>query len=317
MRSLGKFVIGLILVVSVLANFVAFKKYRNTRPIFWVNGEGYTQKEFYGFLEGQAGPEVKAKIASRMAIEQEAKKQGIYPTDAEVKEVFDEQMELKWKFAQEMQRSPWKAEEAKNAIREGLCQQRLLVKDITTTPDELKEEYNQRPAAYDMPNKAHTEFAVVMDETLVDQIKLLMSKDNPPVNPHEIMGQFPNKVFFLGDKYTYTWIQPFGNSQIQSEIFSMKPGEVKVTNPSPQDATSGVKKILIRMNEIIPGHKSDPNDPKIKERINTQVALRRGKPWQEKFTELWGNTKFVSENANDERYINMVLFPNRTAAAGK
>ncbi len=314
MRSLGKFVIGLILVASVLANFVAFKKYRNTRPIFWVNGQGYTQKEFYSFLEGQAGPEIKAKIASRMAIEQEAKKQGLDPTDAEVQQTFDEQKELNWKFAQEMQRSPWKAEEAKNAIREALCKQKLLVKDITTTPDELKDEYNLRAAAYDIPNKAHAEFAVVMDDSLVDQVKILMSKDKPPVNPREIMAQFPNKVYFLGENYTYTFVQPFGHPEILTELFSMKPGDVKVTNPSATDAKSGVKKIVIRMNEVIPGHKSDPNDPKIKEKINTQVALRRGKPWQEKFTEIWGNTKFVSENPNDEKYINMVLFPNRTAA---
>ncbi len=316
MRSLGKFVLGLILVASVLGNFVLYKKYRNTRPIFWVNGQGYTKKEFYDYLEGQSGPEVKAKIASRMAIFQEAKKQGVEPSDAEIKEAFDEQKEINWKFAREMQQSPWKAEEAKNAVREGLCKQKLLVKDVSTTPDELKDEYAQRAAAYDVPNKALTEFAVVMDETLVDQVKLLMSKDKPPVNPREIMGQFPNKVVFLGENYIYTFRQPFGNSQVLAELFTMKPGDVKVTNPSPEDARSGVKKILIRMNGIVPGHKSDPNDPKIKEKINTQVAIKRGKPWQEKFTEIWGNSKFVSENANDERYINMVLFPNR-AAAGK
>src|SRR5205085_2518920 len=115
------------------------------------------------YLEQEAGPQVKAKIAQRMLAEQAAQNEHLSPTDKEVEDDYNAEKERSYVFARTVALNPWRGAELKEEIRENLCKQRLLVKDVNVTNDELQEEYKRQPAAYDTPNKARTQLAVITD----------------------------------------------------------------------------------------------------------------------------------------------------------
>lgn len=296
------------LVVSLLFNVVAYKKYRNNRPIMSINGDTFTEKDFVEYLKAQAGPTVKAAIAERILVKQEAKKQGVLPTDAEVEEEYNHQKEINWQLARKVMNNPWLASEAKESIRLDLARTRLRIKGIQVTDEEIKDEYNRAAALYDTPNKAHVELAAVVDPSVTNDVKQLLEKQ---VAPQVIMEQFKQKVVFLGDNNTFTIQQPLGYPKIFADIFAMKPNEVKVFQATNDLARMGARQMVIRMKDIVPGSKANLSDPKTKEKISTRLALQRGKPWQEVLSGIWANTKFEAEDPNDKRLVEAVLFPGR------
>lgn len=312
MRVLRVFVI-VALLASLMMNFILYKKYYNGRAILSVNGQPYAERDLTNMLKAQAGFEVKGRVVERILVEQEAKKQGVYPTQKEVDDAYNDQKEMSWQFARQMEQRPWQINETKARIQQQLAQQRLLVKDTPVTPEEISTEYAARPMAYDTPNKAKGTLAVILDPTIIADVKQLLEK-NPPVSPDVIKQQYStSKVVFLGDEGVFTFVQPFGNTKMNGEIFGMKPGEVKQLPPG-ELARQGAKALLVRLKEIVPGKKADLNDPKTKEKITTYLALQRGKPWQEKLQKLYFSADIWTDDPQDKRIIQAVLFPDRERA---
>ncbi|MCS6775144.1 MAG: hypothetical protein RMJ43_05535 [Chloroherpetonaceae bacterium] len=301
------------LIASLGLNFILYKKYRSGRAIITLNGEGITRRDIDGWLEQQAGPRAKALFVQRVLVNQEAKKQGVLPTQQEVEEEFARRREENWQFARQVDMNPWMAGEMKKQIQEELAKIRLMAKDVPVTEEEMREEYRQNPMRYDTPNKARVNLAVVLDASIIGEVRQLLQKKDPPVSPTVIMSQYVNKVVFLGHENRFTFMQPFGNNKVNAEIFKMQKDEVRQFPPG-EFARQGARAILVRMLEKIPGKKADLNDPKVKEQLRIAVASRRWSPWQEKLVQLWDNAVFYSEDPNDKRNIEMVLFPDRARA---
>lgn len=303
------------LFISLLANAVLYIKFNSRRSVLTVNGQGVSKRDIDDYLLQQAGPNVKATMVQRMLVSQEAIKQGVAPSQADIDEEYNIQKEINPQFAEQVNNNPWIAGEAKNRIAEQIGMVRLRAKDVPVTDEEIKEEYNAGPARYDTPNKARANFAIVIDGTKIQDIKRLMSS-TPPVSPSVIMQQYKTAVKFWGDDNKYTFIQPFGTTQLK-EVFAMKPNEVKIA-PAPQQLQArGAKAIIIRMLEIIPGKKADLNDPKTKEKLRLQIALRRAAPWQEYFAALWAKSKITAENQQDLKFMEYSFFPERAQATQK
>lgn len=296
------------LILSLFGNFILYTKYRSSRAIFSVNGEGVSRRDIDSQLEQQAGPNVKALFVERLLVNQAAKKEGVAPTDAEVEDEFNRRREENWQFARQVEGYPWLAGEAKKQIRQEYAKIRLLAKKVPVTEEEIQEAYRQEPSKYDTPNKAKANLAVVLNASLIGDIKQLLEKKEPAVSPTVIMQQYRTGVAFLGYNNEFTFLQPLGNAKVNAEIFKMKKGQVKQF-PAGEFARQGAKAILVRMVEVIPGKKADLNDPKTKEKLKMQVASRRWQPWQEYLSDLWANAAFTSEDPNDKKNIEMVLFP--------
>jgi hypothetical protein len=254
-------------------------------------------------------------LVERALVEQEARKQNVLPTDQEVEETFNEARDVDLGFAQRMNLYPWLAADAKNNIRTQLAERRLMTKDVPVSDDDIRSEYEQHHAAYDTPNKAITELAAITDASHVEDVKALLDKQ---ISPAAIMEQFKGRVVFLGTDNKFTIRQPYGTKE-NSAVFVMKPNEVKVLPPPPAFQRMGARALVLRLIQIVPGKKADLNDPKTKEKIRMNVALRRARPQQEILSSLWANAKMEFEDQNDRRNIERVLFPDRARAeaAGK
>jgi hypothetical protein len=303
----------LILVASLFANVIMYMRWSGKRPIFSVNGQGVSKRDFDNYLEDRVGPQSKIELVQEMMIEQEATKQGVLPSEQEAKDAVDELRQTSWQFANQLMAHPWAILDAERKAKLQLAEKRLLTKDIQVTPEETQEEYNQHPWSFDTPNKAQVELAAIMDPSHTNDVKELMDKQ---ISPEVIMRQLTRKVVvFLGDGYKLTLEQPFG-TKTNAPLFAMKPNEVRVLKPDPPLLQSGVKQIVVRMLQTTPGHKADFNDPKTKENLRLAVALKRAAPWSEYLSKLWASTDFQSDDPNDKRYIEQAWWPER-AQAGK
>lgn len=306
-----KVLIPFLLVVSLFANMFMYLRWRKNRPIMTINGVAISQKEVDDYLYNASGPIVKEIIAKRVLIDQAAKKENVVPTRAEIDEVYNNQKEASWQFARKMSVNPWNETDAKNTIRQSLEMNRLRAIGIKVTDDEIKADYDAQPGAYDAPNKARCYLALVLNSAKLDGIKQLMDQN---IDPNVIMRNNPSDVQFLGDNNKYTYMQRFGSTDY-NDVFTMKPGEVKVVTPDDAMKQQGVQAMIVRLIDIVPGHKADINDAKTKAKISLNVAAKRMKPEQEYLSDLWRNKEMKCENPDDERYIEMMLFPDHARAA--
>jgi hypothetical protein len=298
----------LLLIVSLAINAIGYVKLRGTRSIFSVNGQGFSKRDLDNYLEAQAGPAVKAQIVERMLAEQEAERKHVLPTDAEVEQEFNNQRELNWQFAMRVDNSPWYADSMKEQIKLELCKQRLRTLDVPVSQDEMQTEYNNRSSVYDVPNKAKCILALLKDPSSVNDVKQLIANK---VEPATIREKYSPNVLFLGDHNVFTFIQPFGDTRAYHDIFSRHPGDVIQLPPTQDFAQQGIRQMVVRVDEIVPGHKADLNDATTKEKLRVNVALRRSRPWQEILAGLWSACKFESEDPRDRRYIEGQFFPDR------
>lgn len=310
----ARVLIVVVLIVSLFGNFVMYMKWSGKRPIFTVNGQPVSKRDFQNYIEMRDGAQAKVDMVQEMLIRQAAQKEGVAPADKEINDLIAERKEKDWQFAQQLATKPGALIDAHRVFFLLLARQRLLTKGVTVTPEQIQDEYKSRPPVYDTPNKARVELAIMLDASRTKDVQELLQK---PVNPTVIMQQLSRKaVVFLGDQNKLTLTQLFGTKQ-NAPIFTMKPNEVKVLPADANLARQGAKAMVVRMIEITPGHKADLNDPKTKETITTQVALRSAKPWQEYLSQLWADANFQSEDPSDKKMIERAWFPERAAADAK
>jgi hypothetical protein len=306
-----KVLVVVVAVVSLFGNFVMIMKYSGRRPIMSVNGEPVSKRDLDNYLEQRVGPQVKAELVQQMLIDQEAKRLNVVPTDKEIEDAFVDMREVNWQMAREVAVKPWLADDYKKNIRLGLERSRILAHDVQVTDDMRRDEYDRSPMRYDTPNKAHTQFALVMNEQHLQDIKQLMEKG---INPQVIMSDLKGSVVFIGYDNKVTLSQVLGDPNQNKDVFNMKPGDVRDFMPG-EFARLGAKRLVVRLIDKVPGKKADLSDPKTKETLTLAVALQRSKPWQEYLASLWANTKFDCEDANDKRYVELNLFPERARAS--
>lgn len=307
-----KSLIYVVLIGSLILNVVLYGKTRK-RAVISVNTQGISQKDIDNYLERQAGQQVKATMVQKALIEQAAKKNGVEPTKEEVDAAYNEQKELNWQVAREVMIYPFAADKRKDDLRLALMQQELLYKDVQVTDEEIKEEYNRRPSYYDAPDKAKTSFCVVLKDGDVAEIKSMMEKNT---QPSVLTAQKRNQVAFLGDNYVYTFAKPFAEKSKNvaiEQVFGLKPGAVLQLPPS-EFQKEGAKAVLVRLDHLELGKKADLNDPKTKKRVRNVLASQRAVPWKEYLNKLWADMKFESEEPNDKKYIESILFPEKAAA---
>jgi hypothetical protein len=312
----AKPLIGIVLGVSVLLNAVLIVKIRGRRAVMQVDGVSVSRNDMNRALELEFGPQYKANLVARVLLSKEAVKHRVEPTDAEINEQFEFQKELDWAYAQRLMRAPWLAEEAKAEIKMQIEENRLLTEGIEVSDDEIRTEYQQNHSQYDTPTKAKCAVAVVLTDSRIEDVRRMLVSQNPPYSPAKIMENYPREVVFLGDNYRFTFAQPFG-TDYNSALFKMELKTVKVENPPADLARQGARKVLIRVDEIVPGHRADLTDPAVLKKIKINVARRRARPSSELMSELWQKANLVFDDPADKTNIERVLFPDKANSDAK
>jgi hypothetical protein len=307
--------LGVALFISILLNVVLIYRVRGRRAIITVNNTPITRTDMNNYLEQAYGPQYKATMVQRILVDQEAHQQGVAPTDAEVQDEFDAKRELDWSYAQRLARAPWLMDEARSEIKLINEEEHLLAKEIPVTDEEIRYEYQQNPQMYDTPNKARCTVAAILNDSRTDDVKRMLLSQSPPYGPGTIAANYPHEVIFLGDNNHFTFAQPY-NTQYNAAVFAMQPKTVRV-DPAGELAQLGAKKIIIRMDEIIPGHVADLADPNIIKKIKLHVQLHRAKPVAELLSSLWQKANMVFDDPTDRTNTELLFFPDRSKSQAK
>lgn len=312
MRNAVRLILVVLLLISLAANAFMYQRFRNRRVVMSYGTHAITQQDVYDYLTQNSGPAVKFSMIQRYMLDDEAAKRNLVPDPKEVDEALSQMRELNLQFAQQIAAQPWMEAEFKARIKQQMEDIRLRTADIPVSEDQIKEEYNAQPQAFDTPAKARTRLAMVTNLSDIDKIKELLDKD---VSPTLIQTNFPLSVRFVGDDDqtqshlpgpVFTFVQPFGTKQ-NAQIFAMKPGQVQVFPPD-VFAQAGAQKLLVRLIDIKPGSKADLNDKKTHEKLRETVAAKRAKPSMEYLNKLWGDgSNFKSEDPRDKDIINQFL----------
>ena len=313
MRNAVRLILVVMLLISLAANAFMYQRFRNRRVVMTYNNHAITQQDYYDYMTQNSGPSVKFSMIQRYMLDDEAAKRNLTPDAKEVDEAFNQMRELNLQFAQELAAQPWMEPEYKARIKQQMEDIRLRTADIPVSEDQIKEQYNMEPQAFDTPAKARVRMALIYNLSDLDKIKELMEKD---VSPTLIQTNFPTSVRFVGDDnetqshipgQVFTFVQPFGTQQ-NAQIFAMKKGQVQVFPPD-VFSKAGAQKLVIRMiNDVTPGSKADLNDKKTHEKVREVVAGKRAKPPLEYLNKVWGDGgNFKSEDPNDKQIINQFL----------
>ena len=306
------------LLISLAANLFMYQRWRNRRSVMNINAHAVTQQDVYDYLTNKYGENVKLELVQRYLIEDEAQKRKLAPSDKEVQERIDEQMERNWQMARSMAINPWKAQDVRDTTRESIELTRLLTDGVPVTDDQIKEEYGAHPQDFDTPNKAYVYMALLKNSNNLENIKKLMTGG---VSLETIATNYRDDVIFLGSNTTkdatgkdvsnvFISFQPLGTQQNQA-IFNLKPDQVIALPPPQEFSSQGITNLVIRMIKVEPGKKADLNDPKTKDRLTQAVAMKRAKNPQEYMQTLWSNAEFHSEDPHDKDSIQKMLSGGR------
>ncbi len=318
MQSILRVLIIVALLISLAANMFMYQRWRNRRTVMNVNAHNVTQQDVYDYLTNKYGENVKLEMVERYMIEDEAQKKKLAPSNEEVQAQVNDTLEKNWQMQRTMAVNPWKAQDLQDTVRQNIEIARLLTADVPVTPDQIKEEYNAHPQEFDTPAKAYIQMALLKSASNADNIKKLMTSG---VSVDTIGMNYREDVVFLGSNTTkdlggkdvsnvFLSFQPFG-TQINQQIFSLKPNDVVVLPPPQEFVKQGISNLVVRMIKIEPGKKADLNDPKTKERLTQQVAAKRAQNTQEYLLKLWGDTDFRSEDPRDKDTLQKMLSNGR------
>ncbi len=307
--------LGAALFISILINVVLAYKVRGRRAIITVNGAPITRTDMNNYLEQAYGPQYKATMVQRLLVDQEAHQQGVAPTDKEVTDEFDAKRELDWSYSQKLARAPWLVDEARAEIKLINEEEHLLAKDIPVTDEEVRDEYQQNPQIYDTPNKARCTVAAILNDSRTEDVKKMLLSQSPPYSPAIIAANYPHEVIFLGEDNHFTFAQPF-NTQYNAAVFAMPPHSVRIEPPG-ELAQLGAKKLIIRMDEIIPGKVAELSDPTIIKKIKLHVQLHRARPASELLSALWQKANMVFDDQTDRTNTELLFFPDKSKSQTK
>ncbi len=299
--------IVIVLILSLLANWVLYNHVYSRRAVIVVNGQPITLSDEYNYLQDRWGKQALAQLVTADLITQAAQKAHVMPTKDEVTKDFKRMLDESPTLSAEMANYPWKARAERDSILENLALRNLQINGVQVTNDELLNFFNENPGKFDVPDKAKVTWLVATDATALNTADKMIQ--NGVSDPTVIRDQLRGKIGLLGNFGRVTLLRPFGTNQ-NAIVFNMKPGQSKVLPASP---LTGNLRSIIRLDQIIPGHKVTFQE--VQNKVAIAVKMTRGRNGSEVFHDLYDSATINSDIPGLKQDVERVLFPNRSKPA--
>lgn len=183
-RNFGSFTRWAVLPVAAAALLLA--GCGGTKNIAVVNGQPITQKQFLDMVEAMPqGAQMLNQLIVVQALQQDAKAQGVAPTDAEVQKLLTET---------EAQQPAFAAALAQNRtlytdqIRARVALNNLTLKDADVSPTAVKKWFDAHRSLFDQPAKASVVLLVFDDLDRAKKGKTLLAKGSTPTQVADSLG---------------------------------------------------------------------------------------------------------------------------------
>jgi hypothetical protein len=276
--------LAVICVVSLIGNVLIYERFNLRKPIVTVGSDPISVYKYDQAMEttpaqqGTLGSATLRKIVFEDLVRQAATKQGLMPTEEDVKDRIAELAVHQPQMAQQAA-SPAVQEDLKTDI----ALENLRIQNVTASDAEINAFYNNNKALFTVPSQVQTTMVVSQHQADADKAEHLLQED---VKPETIATQPGLHVAGVnGFNINMQALPPAVSQQIGKTVLSMNANEIKtISIPGGYFLTFKVKNT--HPNELQP-----LSAPKVKEQVARQVKLRKAvSPQQELATLYQGNT---------------------------
>ncbi|NLM52582.1 MAG: foldase [Firmicutes bacterium] len=162
-------------VLLVAAGVYAVYRTQEKDVVATVNGEKITKEEFYEALVENSGDLVLDQLVSLMIVTQEAKKQGINVTDADVEArieqiIQEEYYGSKEFFEQALLQSGWTEETLKKNLLIDMMLTEMVRKKTEVTEEEVEQYFAENRADFDIPHQVNVRHILVDTEEVAREV---------------------------------------------------------------------------------------------------------------------------------------------------
>lgn len=290
------------LAVSLLGNFVLWKRLEKNRMKIQINDKVITQRDFHNWLAVHHGRETLAEMVKYYLVKQAAEKAGLKPDMKEIEEALQDMRETNPRAAIAFKYRPWMEGDERMKLEFASALINLSTKDVRATDDEIKEFFEANRRTFDKQDKIYMKGVVCLDRETAEKAKQLMERV-PDITV--VPQQLTPKAQLIGADGTIVFKKPPGapaRDAIVNSLAAMKPNEVRIV-PTEQGL------LVVKMTEIKPGRKVTLEE--VKDKVTRAFKVTRQKPPREVLRKLWDSATITVDDPALKEDIERLIFPER------
>ena len=162
-------------VLLVAAGVFAVYRLQDNEVVATVNGEKITKEQFYEALVENSGEMVLEQLVTLMVVSQEAQKQGINITEADVEARIEQMIQedyygSKDYFEQVLQQSGWTEDALKKNLLIDMMLTEMVRKKTEVTNEEVAEYFAENRADFDIPHEVNVRHILVDTEETAREV---------------------------------------------------------------------------------------------------------------------------------------------------
>jgi hypothetical protein len=220
MKKLTLPLVVVVAVLSIIGNVLAYFHYSGGRPLITVNGVAITRKQLQERVDYLYSKQLLSSMIWQQIVMQAAAKSGCVPSDSDVEEAVNEILRSSPSVVQNARRQDPTLMLFKADLKSNLALRNLRMVNISVTPDEVQQYYNQHKLLFQLPQQIQTTLILTNNATDAETAQHMLL-DGVSTS---IIAQQPG-IGVVGVNVKLSQALP---NYVGAEVLSMKPGDVKV-----------------------------------------------------------------------------------------
>lgn len=215
-----------IAVVSLAGNFLMYERYSSSRPLVVVGKTVISRKNYQDQLNYQTQGAVLKKMVFAALVDDAAAKQGVMPSDADVKAQLADIQRRDPQLLASVNNDPAKMADFTTDLKTSMALDNLRIKDVQVSDADVAAFYAQHKAQFALPLQVQT--AMVIADTPVDAATAAaLLRQNIGL---DVIGRQPrlHVVGMNGFTVNMQALPAAQNKTLSAAVYSMKPGDVKI-----------------------------------------------------------------------------------------
>lgn len=303
MKSIITWVAVFVAIVSLIGNFVLFKRYSTSHPIVRIGSDVITKKDYYDLLEYQAGAQVLQKLVYTDLIRQAASAHHLMPTDKDIDTRITEIQRTNPQMLALANSNPGQMKQVRAELATDIALENLRIKDITLTPADIEAYYDANKRQFTLPQQVQTTMVVTTSDEDAKTAELLLQQGSP----EDVIARQPRMhvAGVNGFAVNVNALDIKDRNAVSRTVFGMKDGDIKTVPIQGAWLTFKVKHAAAN---------GVPPLSQIMDQVVRAAKLQKAAPPQETIALLYqqANPQFDS-TAYSDQFTNIAHYKSPTA----
>lgn len=274
-------VVGVIIGAGVVGFFM-YNKYSTSRPVVTINGEAITKKDLQDRTDYLYTDKLLRGMIWRKLIFQEAKKDNVMPTDADVQQTIAQLDRTTPSVVNEAKKSDPGLDLFKEQIKADLALRNLRIKDVPLTDGEARAFYAKHKTQFSLPQQTKTTIVIAGDAVDADAAQRMLHNG---VSLDTLAQQRGMAV--IGVTGNFNGPPP---DALKNTVMTMKLHDIRIV---PLGAQYGNQFAIVRADGIAPY--GTPRYEQIKPLVDNAAKLAKAGPESKELALLRSTAKITAD----------------------